>query len=1116
MKKLTLILSAVLCLLTSGLRATIVHYSAQTFFSPSVTTPQAQTNSFTLQPLIGFTYTVLGTNLIWGAASTVYPDTNGQALFTLLPNSYRMTPNGSTFALIVNVPNNSVTNELVNLISTGAGTYTWTNNVNGKILLESSDTVPDFLLNKMQFANATYVTNNPGADETVTVTIAGTGGGGSGQATNFVGQINPTNAAPNTAFTTSNQTFTASNTFINALILSNGFSTGGYSVSIATNAVYLAGFGSSAANGIFYQTSSTVWTNTTTAASLQFAGGVYNCLNSAGQTLYTSATLINSTWTVGVSGSSPAGSSSFCAYDAGAHFIGGVVVGTNITFTGGTFATATLSAPTITAGTFTGSHMDTITSSTSGNTVTIFSGLILNLGTWIGAWATNGTLSYTNFGTALWSFDPSANFYNSGNITTVGTNTSGYFNGNGGGVSNVPASAVVGTLTNNTSGTAARAGIATNAPTGAGVADTNFVSSSIMQASSYFSNDVFMSWANATNGPWPVTWTSDSGHQFQIPQTAIQNVMVTNGAFGAQTGVATTNTTANSQFMVAAAIGAQPFDVIGMNFTVDTWPTTDNYHTNLNQELITFVVSPSVMVSNHVEGLAVPAWLHMHFYLTGYPAGGFAPTGGAQIQSKIEFETNGLNAMATYEKDYYYTNSADTVAGQIPRFANGTVHNLEFIRQQSNTILEVFDGTTVLSCVTTNVANFWGNGTAWWEFTTGGGNQNGNAANDSMRIRILNCYTKSFSRHASAQTTDPYNFTNTQFSVSGDSVTLHPAVSGTINSVNGGTSLLNTPTVTGLHNGLIFDEPLSEGYGTTTTNFYGYNGTLVGNATWAPSPFGGGHLVYTYNQGTYPVVAGYPPPTYIGTWSPNLIGATNLSISVLFKCASITNYSPATPVLIQNGTSANAYYFYVNLRAESPNQIGIGMNNSFLGGINAPNFQDGALHQAVMSWDGANIKVYLDGAYQGSIAYTTAIQNEGSYGSATYGLIQTGCFENGWIGETCIWNRPLSSNEVAQAWQLTQGGYSLVNAQNGFNSQSPLSGVLSQTAGQWNAWTNTNPCAVMLYVQSATNLALFDNQGTNEFSGVQLTNGLGIMLPYRVQVNGYVTNGGLNAKLHGW
>jgi hypothetical protein len=53
----------------------------------------------------------------------------------------------------------------------------------------------------------------------------------------------------------------------------------------------------------------------------------------------------------------------------------------------------------------------------------------------------------------------------------------------------------------------------------------------------------------------------------------------------------------------------------------------------------------------------------------------------------------------------------------------------------------LLDGTVALTVADTNVSSWWGSGTAWWEIScTAAGT--GAAANDSVRTRILDCYTR--------------------------------------------------------------------------------------------------------------------------------------------------------------------------------------------------------------------------------------------------------------------------------------------------------------------------------------------------------------------------------------
>jgi hypothetical protein len=238
-----------------------------------------------------------------------------------------------------------------------------------------------------------------------------------------------------------------------------------------------------------------------------------------------------------------------------------------------------------------------------------------------------------------------------------------------------------------------------------------------------FGGGVYMNWSAASNGWWPLKWTSQSGHAFQIPTASINNVIATNGTFAIPTGTVTTNGfgQTNAEYCVLGVTNVAPFEAIGCDLFYDTFTNKPNFP----EWQVVLVVSTNVMLSNSVETLNGGSFLHMQFF----------PIQNAYYTINIEFITNNLQPLVQYSTNIYPPSPFLLGLG------GGTLHNLEVQMAGSNTLQVLLDGAMALTVTDTNVSSWWGSGTAWWEIScTGAGT--GAAANDSVRTRILDCYTR--------------------------------------------------------------------------------------------------------------------------------------------------------------------------------------------------------------------------------------------------------------------------------------------------------------------------------------------------------------------------------------
>ena len=273
---------------------------------------------------------------------------------------------------------------------------------------------------------------------------------------------------------------------------------------------------------------------------------------------------------------------------------------------------------------------------------------------------------------------------------------------------------------------------------GAGLTNTEAASLganalALAQANNVYGKEAYMSWASATNGPWPTDWISTSRNHFEIPVNNINADVVTNGTFEIPTGVITTDgfgrTNAGSGIQtIVACVDAPPYDAIGADLYYDTLSGT-----NWPSYLFTMVSSTNVMIQNGYESTA-GLFLHMHVWVTGLGTGPLA-----NIYSSIEFETN-------FSSGHVYMNYQTNIYVPDPlvyTFATNysSLHNVEIRRTSPIELQVVLDGTIIQTIDDPNLPSFWGNGTAWWEIACGGGGS-GPPTADTARIRILDCYTR--------------------------------------------------------------------------------------------------------------------------------------------------------------------------------------------------------------------------------------------------------------------------------------------------------------------------------------------------------------------------------------
>lgn len=172
-------------------------------------------------------------------------------------------------------------------------------------------------------------------------------------ASNVVGVLSVSNLPSSTAFVNSNNAWTSTQNFPQAVITnlnSVNMTVGSAALVSGTASIWINNSTMTGANGIYAQVSSTIWTNSLTHWSIVTNGMNCSLLNTYLQTTWTSSSLVNPVWTIGASGTGTAPGSSPVATLTGQVQLLGTVAATNLqasgsfngSFTGsGAIATAT-------------------------------------------------------------------------------------------------------------------------------------------------------------------------------------------------------------------------------------------------------------------------------------------------------------------------------------------------------------------------------------------------------------------------------------------------------------------------------------------------------------------------------------------------------------------------------------------------------------------------------------------------------------------------------------------------------------------------------------------------------------------------------------------------------
>jgi len=222
------------------------------------------------------------------------------------------------------------------------------------------------------------------------------------------------------------------------------------------------------------------------------------------------------------------------------------------------------------------------------------------------------------------------------------------------------------------------------------------------------------------------------------------------------------------------------------------------------------------------------------------------------------------------------------------------------------------------------------------------------------------------------------------------------------------------PSPGGMDDGLQLYLPFSEGMGATTADLSSnlFTGSFSGNVDWAEGWDGTGiHLTSSGGDG-------------VALSDPRAVsGLSNLTLACWFK----PDLAHQGMLLAKHNFGTDGEWF---LRMDSASQLSFTTINADLQRVDQTvstptNLVDGQWHLAVATYDGAAMKLYLDGTLLGATNQTGVLNR--SSGS----LVRIGAFENpylmqfqGGIDEVRIWGRALSQDEIVALLQpggLDQG-----------------------------------------------------------------------------------------------
>ncbi len=204
--------------------------------------------------------------------------------------------------------------------------------------------------------------------------------------------------------------------------------------------------------------------------------------------------------------------------------------------------------------------------------------------------------------------------------------------------------------------------------------------------------------------------------------------------------------------------------------------------------------------------------------------------------------------------------------------------------------------------------------------------------------------------------------------------------------------------------GLIFDQPLVEGGGTSVKNYAQTKsyGALQGTCGWTNAQVG-----YAVTNANGALGSAVPGGAYIRT--PELAylqnGFTNYTVNVQYLEPSI---SSGVCILFSNAEGVDNY---VNLALTiESSQLGIWTNNAFAY-VNGPSPDDGKWHSLTATGNSVSNLLYLDKKVV--LQFSSPVGGFSSMTPANGPYIGTACFNSlGAQGRTRVWNRMLTTNEI--------------------------------------------------------------------------------------------------------
>jgi hypothetical protein len=141
--------------------ATPVIYLAQNFYSMYGVTSAPLTNQIQIAPVTANAITLYGNKITTGPAVTITPDATGSNQFNLYPNSYRLTFVGLPIsALYFNVYDTNTPIYINSNLTSGVGTYTWTNNNNFTVYGSPGDSQAGTLTEKIKVGSTLVLSTN--------------------------------------------------------------------------------------------------------------------------------------------------------------------------------------------------------------------------------------------------------------------------------------------------------------------------------------------------------------------------------------------------------------------------------------------------------------------------------------------------------------------------------------------------------------------------------------------------------------------------------------------------------------------------------------------------------------------------------------------------------------------------------------------------------------------------------------------------------------------------------------------------------------------------------------------------------------------------------------------